>query len=163
MSEQRSEEDIVAGVLRVSIGRPAVSKTIPVLSIADARKWKSELGRTLGREIAGMSLERLQDGGPIALAVGDRTVDLVLAYDQEAALGGREWIEKNATDDQLYRILRALVEITFPFVRDLKTLVSELRAIGLADLLGSAASLSGSSTKTPSPGGASVPLVSNES
>lgn len=163
MPEQRSEADVVAGVLRVSVGRPAVEKTITVLSIADARKWKATLGKTLGNEIGSMSLENLKDGGPIALAVGDRTVDLVLAYDQDAALGGREWIEANATDDQLYRILRSLVEISFPFVRDLKTLVSELRAIGLADLLGSATSLSASSTKTLSPDGASVPLVSSES
>lgn len=163
MSEQRSEEDVLRGVLLVSLGKPPVTKEIPVLSIAEARKWKAALGRTLGGEVANMSLERLQDAGPIALAVGDRTVDLVLAYDTTAALGGREWIEANATDAQLYGLLRRLVEVSFPFVRDLKTLVSELRAIGLADLLGSAASLSGSSTKALSPDGDSLPLVSNES
>lgn len=163
MSEQRSEEDVLRGVLLVSLGVPAVSKEIPILSIADARKWKAKLGQTLGGELGKMSLENLKDGGPIALAVGDRTVDLVLAYDMSAALGGREWIESNATDAQIYNVLRRLIEVSFPFVRDLKTLVSELRAIGLADLLGSATSLSGSSTKTLSPDGASVPLVSNES
>lgn len=161
MSETRSEEDVLRGVLLVSLGNPATSKELPVLPIAASRKWKAKLGQTLGGEIGKMSLDNLKDGGPIALAVGDRTIDLVLEYDTTAALGGREWIEENATDAQMYAILRRLVEVSFPFVRDLKTLVSELRAIGLADLLGSATSLSASSTKVPSPDGDSLLVASN--
>ncbi len=161
MIEQRSDEDVLRGVLVASIGR--TKKELPVLAIADSRKWKVELGRVLGGEIAGMKLDGIEDGSAIALAVGDRTLDLVLSYDVDAALGGREWVEANATDEEVYHLLRRLIEVTFPFVRDLRSLVAELRALGLADLVASARSLAPSSTNGPSPNGDSVPLVSSGS
>lgn len=161
MPETRSEEDVLRGVLRVQVGKE--EKELPILSIAAARKWKLRLGGMLGSEISTMRLEGIEDGSKLALAVGDKTVELVLEYDQGAALGGREWFEANATDAQAYAILKRLIEVSFPFVRDLKTLIAELRALGLADLLASAQSLGESSTNGRSPDGDSLPLVSSAS
>lgn len=158
---KRSEEDVLRGVLPVTVG--GSPKELPVLSIGKARKWKVELGKVVGADVAGMRLESLGDGAGVANAAGDRVLDLVLAYDQGAALGGREWLEENATDVEIYAIFRRLIEVSFPFVRDIRSIVAELRAVGLADLLGSVRSLPASSTNGRSPSGDSVLATSSPS
>ena len=169
MSEQRSEEDILRGVLVVSIGKPVSKKEIPVLSIAENRKWKAELASLVGTSVGGMKLESVDDGAKVALSLGDRMIDMVIAYDQSAALGGREWIEANATDAQIYAIARSMIEVAFPFVRDLTSLLREVRASGLVQMLGAAGVGSSgeqplaNSTNGHSPDGASLPLVSSAS
>jgi hypothetical protein len=151
---QRSEEDVLRGVLPVTVG--GEKREIPVLTIGKARKWKVELGKVVGTDVAAMSLESLGDGASVANTVGDRMLELVLAYDEGAALGGREYLEEHATDQEIYAIFRGLVQVSFPFVRDLRTLFTELRALGLGELLASGRSPGASSTNGRSPGGDSV-------
>lgn len=134
---ERQEEDVLSGVLLVVLGsgESKATKTLPIRTVAKARDWKRGLLRSVGGGIGTMNLETIVDSGDVASAFGDRMLDLVVSYDESASLGGREWLEQNATDAQVYSVFRRLLEVSFPFVRDLRTVIVELRALGMADLL----------------------------
>jgi hypothetical protein len=123
----RSEEDVLAGVLRVTVG--GRERELPVLTIALARAWKAELVSVLAGQIGGMRFDSIEDTGAIAAAVGDRMLDLVVAYDTGATLGGREYLEAHATDAEMYLAFRSVLEVSFPFVRDLPSAVAVLQAL----------------------------------
>ena len=154
----RSEEDVLAGVLRVTVG--SVEKTLSVRRIRAARDWKKSLARNLVGGIGRIDVRSLADGGDVAAAFGDRVLDLVVEYDSAAELGGREWLEDHATDEEIYAIFRSILEVSFPFTRDLRTAVAELRALGLADLLsaGLAAeeAVGGSPSESSTPGRSAI-------
>jgi hypothetical protein len=40
---------------------------------------------------------------------GTELVDLLMLYDRSGALGSRDWLEENATDEQVYYALRLIV------------------------------------------------------
>jgi hypothetical protein len=156
----RSEEDVLSGVLRVVVG--GRERELPVRSIASSRAWKLELTKAIAGNVGGMSLDSLEDGGAVANAIGDRILDLVVAYDEGAALGGREYLEEHATDREIYFAFRAILEATFPFVRDLRSILVELKALGLAELL-SGRSVEPRSISSASGNGASEVLVASSS
>jgi len=144
---ERTEAEIVSGTITVRIGK--VEKSLPIRTIERSREWKRSLARALagGDGIGKMDLATAEDGGAVAVALGDRLLDLVVEYDETAALGGREWVAANGTDAEVYAIFRELLELSFPFAGDLRTAIAELRALGLADLLAGALASSGRSPK----------------
>ena len=153
-----SEEDILAGIMRVRIG--GVEKALPTLKLRKARAWKEQVGEVLGTSLDGFELNGSADLAGLALVAGDRMLDLVLAYDETGALGGREWLEDNADDAQVYAILRTLLDRSFPFVRDLNAVVARLREALAGTALVPAASLGARSTNGLSPTGDSAPTTS---
>src|SRR3954465_1590963 len=104
----RTEEDILAGVLHVKVG--GVTKPLPTLKLRKAREWKVLVADTLSTSVDGFDLNGTADMARLANTAGDQVLDLVLAYDQAGALGGREWLEDNADDAQLYQVLRDCLE-----------------------------------------------------
>lgn len=135
--EPRSEEEILAGQLPITIdGKP---RTVRVLKIGEARDWKRKLLGAMAGGIGTMALENLADGSNVVGAFGDRVLELVVAYDVDATLGGREYLEMKATDQEVYAGFRRMLAVSFPFVSDLRMAVAELRALGLSDLLAVAA------------------------
>ena len=158
----RSEEEIIAGTLVVPVG--GIKKSLRVLTIREARAWKLGLVNAIGGDVASLRLEGSSDFAPLVETVSDKLLELVVAYDVDGALGGREWLESHATDPELYAVFRKLLEVSFPFVRDLRTALVELRAIGLADLLSSASARSESSTNghsTDGDSGSTKPLLTS--
>lgn len=110
---ERTEEDAVAGVLQVRIGGRL--RIVPVLK----RKWSREWKEQAARRISATDIPDTADVSEFfttLMGVADETIlDLVVAYDRSATLGGREWLDENATDRELYDALEAMVAATFPF------------------------------------------------
>jgi hypothetical protein len=162
--ETRTAEDVLGAILPVQIGGQA--RILPVLPIGECRAWRTGLASAVDKGIGRMSLGDLADGGEVLNAIGDQVLDLVIAYDASAALGGREYLEKHATDAELYAIFRRLLEVSFPFVRDLRGLIVELKLLGLGELLAASRATSTSESSTPEssePSDSEAPLVSSGS
>jgi len=161
-TDVRTEEEIVAGLLSVTVG--AIRKPLRVLTMRESRVWKAGLVQAIGGNLATMNLAGVEDVAPFVDAAADRILDLVVAYDVDGSLGGRDWLESKASDAEVYAVFRRCLEVSFPFVRDLRSALAEIRALGLADLLSSAGSRSGSSSNGDSPSGDSpstAPLLTS--
>lgn len=155
----RSEEEVLSGLLPVAIG--GVVKRVPVLKIRAAREWKEALAVSLARDVGSMDIKSLDSLGAVGNMAGDKILELVLAYDTSGALGGREWIEEHGDDTQVYTAFRAMLEVSFPFVNDLRSAMGQLREVlGLAAVNQAAGSLPAKSPNSPSPNGASTPRFS---
>lgn len=129
----RSEEEVVSGLLPVVLG--GRKKGLRVLTMRESRRWKLELVDVLGNGIGGLDLGGVSDLGPAMDAAIDRITELVVRYDVDGSLGGKEWLETNASDQEVYAVFRRCLEVSFPFVKDLRSALAEIRALGLADLL----------------------------
>lgn len=143
----RTAEDVLGAILPVTIG--GQPRVLPVLPIGACRVWRSGLASAVDQGIGKMSLGDLADGGEVLNAIGDQVLDLVIAYDTSAALGGREYLESHATDAELYAIFRRMLEVSFPFVRDLRGLIAELKLLGLGELLAASRATSSSESSMP--------------
>jgi hypothetical protein len=134
MTDQaRTEEEVVTGLLAVTLG--GRKKPVRVLTMRESRVWKLELVEVLGKGIGSMDLSSASDVGPVMTAAIEKITDLVVAYDVDGTLGGRDWLETNATDQEVYAAFRLMLERSFPFVKDLRTALTEIRALGLAGAL----------------------------
>lgn len=154
----RTEEQIVAAVIPTVVG--GKSKLLRILTMRESRTWKAGLVDAVSGGIGSMDLSSSSDFAPVLDAAADKILELVVAYDVDGSLGGREWLETNATDAEVYLVLRRCLEVSFPFVKDLRTALAEIRALGLAELLTSARpsaeSRPASSGSGASPDGAST-------
>lgn len=143
---QRTEAEIVTRAgLPVVLG--GVAKRVPPLTIGANRRWKELVVATV-REQTGASLASLNDWNTVAaLLVGatDMLLDLLLAYDETSALGGREWIEAHATDEEVYAAFKVVATAAFPFARDAGRFPSLIAEVLKA--------VPASSTSSPSPSG----------
>jgi hypothetical protein len=148
--EPRSEEDVLANAgLAVTVG--GVRKSIRALPIKANRDWKELLAERARHLIDGIPVES-DDWGAVIQAVSGSTelmLELVLAYDRDAALGGREWLESHATDAEIYAAFKTVMVAAFPFLRD-AGLYPALVGTLLQTLLGRR---SESSTSSPSADG----------
>jgi hypothetical protein len=108
---ERSEEDAVTRVLRISVG--GVVKTMPTLPIKHIAEWAKLLDVLTPSTVA--------PGDPnegftlIASVTLTSLLDLVIAYDQTGALGGREWLEEHADPAELKAAAEAMAGNAFPF------------------------------------------------
>lgn len=158
MTAERTEDAGIAGVLQISMGGRV--HRVPALKLRHSREWKERLG-----DIAS-GIELDDDLGKMLASVAnlasDRALDLVVAYDRTGVLGGRDAIEDEATDAELFAALEVMVKATYPFARALRSVAEafgpQLREL-LTRLAGAAAgALSrASSTPTPSATGDSTP------
>lgn len=145
----RSEADKLAGVIPVnwSDGKHGTVRRVPTLKRKASREWKdlllSKVGDVSKLDVSGM------DSIGAAVNVGtDIVAELVVAYDASGVLGGPEFIEDNIDDSQLYDALKAFLQVSFPFVSDLRSALTDLQAVvGQPSL---------NSTSSPSQSGAST-------
>lgn len=160
MASERTEVAALGGYLKVVIGGRPVE--LPVLKMYQSRTWKE----MLGPEMAGVDVDTSDMSALINRLVtvpGEIALDLVDAYDVEKVLGGREAIEKRATDAEVYAALEVMVEATYPKGADV--LRSAVREFGpqllwmVRAVVTNAAGrfIQGSSTATPSGTGDSTP------
>lgn len=151
---KRTELEIVSRAgIPVIVG--GVEKRIPILPMGPTRRWRERLAEEAGAQYG--QLRSMSDLTGALAAAGDLTdklLELVLEYDREAALGGREWLEEHATDDEVYEAWKAIARHAYPFSRDLA------RTPALLEMLLDAAGRAGAaaepepSTNSPSTNGA---------
>jgi hypothetical protein len=107
---QRSAADILAGVIRVSLG--GLTYTLPVLSRKAAREWLESLDRRFAA--LAVDLEKAGNDTPTILTrlISEASGLLDMLYQYDVAAGGilppRTDLEDNATDTE---ILRAVLEV----------------------------------------------------
>lgn len=152
----RSDEDVLAGVLRIPVG--GIEKLVPTLKLRAARQWVDkgvdtvpEFRKVLAGDQSPASLKAL------ATLTAATLLDLVVAYDVTGALGGRDWLEENADPAQLYAAFRQMGENAVPFAGDAQALLQTLPGMLLAP---AAKSEPPSSTNGRSHTGAPTPLRS---
>lgn len=154
MTDPRSPEDILAGVLRIAVG--GVEKIVPTLSIKATREWQAAVSALPGRFTPEdpeewTSLEAAEFSGMTL----DVIVDIIVLYDRTGALGGREWLEEHADPAQLYAAAGQMAEVAFPFADDTRLLLAALVARTVVG-----PSTPQRSTSSPSPSGDSTPAAS---
>lgn len=121
---RRTDEDVLAGVIRVPM--PGGDRLMPTLKIKAAREWKSNaMEAAQGLFKFDGAIESLPD---IAALASDTMIDLIVAYDADSVLGGKEALEDSLDDAQAWAVLKSLLEVAFPFAQDLATMI---RALGL--------------------------------
>lgn len=110
---QRSEEDVVAGVLRIEVGDGI--RAIPTLKARWVGEWMALFGTGAAPD---KPLGDWSETDVLALpsANVDQMLDLIVAYDRTGALGGRDWLLENADPDQLRRAVEQMLENANPFV-----------------------------------------------
>jgi hypothetical protein len=158
MTAERSEGAALSGTLTLTMDGRAFD--VPVLKLKHSRAWKERLGSV----VAGVEVD---DDLAVTIArvanlASDTALDLVVAYDRTEALGGRDVIDDQATDAELFAALEAMVKATFPFEEHVRSVVEafgpQLRAVAMNLLASVAERLSRvSSTPTPSATGGSTP------
>lgn len=124
----RSEEEVLAGVIRVRVG--ASERSVPTLKIRQAREWKALVAAKLGANLDDFDLTGTASLAALGNVASDLMLELVMAYDRTNALGDRDALEDQADDAQLYAILRTFLDVSFPFVHDLLAAMAQLRAAG---------------------------------
>lgn len=168
----RTEGAALSGTLHLVIGgRP---RELAVLKIKQSREWKAKLGDVAkGIELdddLGVTIARL------ANLASEVALDLLVAYDLQEVLGGREAIEEQATDPELFAALEELVKVTYPFADRLRSVAEafgpQLREIAMRLTAAVAASLSranftpmlsGTGDSTPTPSASDSPTSSSSS
>lgn len=138
MADARTTEELAGGFVRARVG--GTTKDLPTLKIAAAREWRLRLVEALGAvspSVLSLDLDALKVDGiaamtglaPLAQLTSDRILELVVAYDPSAALGGRDWLEEHADDAEMYALLRVILGVVFPFATDLRSGLAQLMAI----------------------------------
>lgn len=112
------ETEILSGSISVVMG--GQRRALPVLKINKAGPWRAAVLKVLsGFEKA----DKMSAAAAMNLPA-EKLLDLVVAYDLNSVLGGKAWIEENATDKEVYDAFIAMWNETFPYkglARDLIT------------------------------------------
>lgn len=122
MDERSEEQRASASPLTVMVGGEA--HDVPILTIRQSRDWKKLVQDKIGLAFTDLSdVSKLIQSGGLLNVAGDSLMELVLAYDHTKVLGTQDDLEAAWTDADLYRVFRQMLDITFPFVDDLRSLV----------------------------------------
>lgn len=117
MADRSAEEEarVLSGHLQIIIG--GVAKEMPTLPIKYVPEWLALLGS--GPDSAKPVEEwTMADVSTLSGASATRLLDLAVAYDRTAALGGREWLEEHADAQQLYAAVVQMVGNANPLADD---------------------------------------------
>jgi len=121
----RPDDQVAGGFIPVSVG--GQSKNLPELKRHRNREWKALFQQTVGDTLAkSHALTDMEDVVQLIAGSSDVQLDLLIAYDESGALGGREWLDTNATDREIYTALKKITAIAFPEMPDLMTRMPQL-------------------------------------
>ena len=146
----QSDSDAVVGILRIRVGTDA--KEVPTLKAKYIDAW---VHLVTGAEGSSKPLAEwtTDDAATFAAHQIERMLDLIVAYDREEALGGRDWLAENADPQQLRVALEQMVENASPF-GDAPTItalsVSQGALLSILPGSSSGASMSGGATRRKS-------------
>ncbi len=112
------ETEILSGTISVVMG--GQRRALPVLKINKAGPWRAAVIKAFG------VFEKADKLTPTAAMnlPAEKILDLVVVYDHGNLIGGKAWIEENATDKEVYDAFIAMWNETFPYkglARDLLT------------------------------------------
>ena len=145
----RPDEEVAGRYISATLGGQA--KRLPVLTIVRNREWKQHYDAMVAEVGAGAESDEFEEVVRVLSGSIDKMVDLILAYDETSALGGREWIEANATDKEVYDLFGTLKDAAYPFGIDLMArLLGEVR-LNMARLAAGSRSTSSSPPNTDGP------------
>lgn len=142
----RPDEEVAGGYISVTMGGQA--KRLPVLPIVRNREWKRQFDEMVAE--LGMNAES-DDFEEIVRALSDsidKMLDLLLAYDETSALGGREWLDSHATDREVYEAFKKVKDAAYPFGFDLMARVLGEVRMNMARLAAGSKSTSSSPPST---------------
>ena len=144
----RPDEEVAGGYISVTLG--AQAKRLPVLPIVRNREWKRQFDAMVAE--LGMNTES-DDFEEVVRALSDsieKMLDLLIAYDETGALGGKEWIERHASDGEVYETFKKVKDAAYPFGFDLMARVLGEVRLNMARL---AAGSKSTSSLPPNTGG----------
>ena len=147
----RTDEDILAGIIRVRLGREEVR--VPTRTIAQAREWKDTLGEAVGGIVTPDVTTTAGFTGLLGI-LGDRIATMVAAYDTSGQLTV-DRITATMDDAQVYATFRTMLEVSYPFVNDVRQALAVLEPLISSGLSGLGTPMNGHS-----PTGASTPAGS---
>ena len=133
MTDLRPEEAIAFGYIPCRF--EGETKLLRTRKLASAREWKGKFARSIGGTIAEFNVpgrggaDSIEGIAKLGNLGSDLILDLVLDYDARGDLGGREWLEEHADDREVYTVLRAVLDVHFPFVKDVMGAMRELGRI----------------------------------
>lgn len=119
----RSEEEILAGVVRLRLGRPVVVVDVPERTIDETAEWQRLMAEAVGGITTGDLGDSTAMTGLLSL-VGDRMQDLIVAYDTSGQVTHDRL--RRCTPAQVYDAFRTVLEAVYPYVRDVQGAVSIL-------------------------------------
>jgi hypothetical protein len=128
---QRSDEDILSRKpITVRLGGKDIE--VKVLPLGPARKWRAELVKTMGEVLASFKTSPSPDNMAPALtaamiAFPERLLGLVEAYSPEVK-AEHEYVEANASDEQLACAYGKITAVAFPFLAQLNTTQTVLKS-----------------------------------
>jgi hypothetical protein len=145
----RSEEEVLSGQISVVIG--GERRSLPTLKIRAAREWKTKLGERLPA-LFKVDRDSIVDLFGIA---SDSLFDILVEYDTSNALGGRDWLEEHLDDGEVYHIVRQIIDVHFPFLKDVPTALQAVRQVNAQAAMLALQQPPAPSTNGPSPNGTS--------
>lgn len=146
-------EYVVLAAAPIAVTLGGRERLLPPLSIRANREWKAKLAAAVGQ--TWVQFGQADDYGHITgLVAGmtDTMLDLLIEYDTSGALGGREWIEDNATDVEVYTAFKEVAAVAYPPFQDARTMPGLGQAlIGLIASVSQARMSSSPGNGAPSP------------
>lgn len=110
MAKKPTESEIVAAApIEVVVdGRPYA---LPILKLGKSIEWKKALASAMQSE----DLDPSNPSAAVDAAVlgAEKTLDLVVLYDQHNALRGRDWLLENATEEDVDGAFQAILNRVF--------------------------------------------------
>ena len=144
----RPDEEVAGRYISATLGGQV--KRLPVLSIARNRDWKQKYDEMVVEVGASAESDDFEEVVRVLSDGIDKFLDLLMDYDETGALGGREWIEANATDKEVYDLFGIVKNAAYPFGIDLMARVLGEIRLNMARL---AAGSKSTSSSLPSTGG----------
>ena len=147
----RPDEEVAGGYISATLGGQV--KRLLVLPRARNRDFQKVYAEHIRTTLTNAGkLDDLEDVIEVMSSSIDEMLDVVLTYDESAALGGREWIDAHATDREIYELFKQVTHAAHPFGRDLLAVIPDLRALLLRATLRMAGSPSTSSSRRSTAG-----------
>lgn len=127
----RTEEEIVAGVVRLRLGgRTPRTIDVPDRTVDETTEWQALLAQAVGGVIT-PDLASADAAMGLLGKIGSGIHDLVVAYDTSGQV--THDLLRASTPAQAYEAFRTVLEAVYPYVRDVQSAMSALRPmIGLA-------------------------------
>lgn len=143
----RPDEEVAGGFIVLSVG--GQTKHLPELKRYRNREWKALVQRRFAETLgATREVETFDDVVNLIAGGSDLYVELLVAYDDSGVLGGAEWLDRNATDRDLYFAFKKVASVAFPETPDLLTRIPGLVGVVVESLIRSSRSTNGSRRST---------------
>lgn len=118
----RSEDAIFApGGPTIPLVLGGVEKPIRQLPVRRNEAWKRELASALATKLSGPAaggIDSVESLSALFTGAQDLQIELLLAYDVEGRIGGRDWLEDNATPAEIWAAFKEVLYAAFPFLAD---------------------------------------------